>query len=300
MSGVGKLLSVPVIAAMSLLLLGCGVPIPPAEITATAVAEEQAAAGPPASSGISGGANDSTLTLRTASNAGNAQPIPTLEQPAATPTATPEPAGATPEPTAETAGDTGGPGPGPETGTATPEDTAAEATPEVTAEASGTQPAAASETPAEQATPTATPEPTSTPQPVVANVDGSFVTEFLSLLNAQRTGRGLPALAFDATLAGGATEYAGYMGTDGFFGHYAPDGSSPESRVNASGYAGAYNGEALAAGQWTPQGALNALLASAPHAAILLDPRSVEVGVGYALVEGSRYRHYWVVWTGIP
>src|SRR5690606_11499741 len=138
------------------------------------------------------------------------------------------------EATATPEGDTGGPSPTAEASqTPTPEGEATEAS-ETTPEASATAEAT------EEAQPTETPEPTATPQPVVANVDGSFVTEFLALLNAQRTGRGLPALTPNATLASGATEYAAYMGTAGFFGHYGPDGSSPESRVNATGYSGSY------------------------------------------------------------
>jgi uncharacterized protein YkwD len=108
------------------------------------------------------------------------------------------------------------------------------------------------------------------------------------------------ALRLNAILTNGATEFAGYMGTAGFFGHDGPDGSTPASRSAATGYSGGWNGEALSAGQPTPQTALNALLASPPHAAILLDPKSVEVGIGYAFVSGSRYLHYWVVMTGIP
>jgi len=286
MSGVIRLLVLPIVA-LSLLLIGCGVPISPEAITATSVVEEENAPRQPELSAFAGGgANDTALTLRTASGAESAEPIPTLEQD--TPTPAPEPEDAALEATPETVSEPVGAEATAEGEEATPEDGDGDADPD------------ASVTPTEEPTPTATPEPTATPQPVVVNVNGSFVTEFLSLLNAQRTGRGLSALSFNATLAGGATKYAGYMGTDGFFGHYAPDGSSPDARVVATGYAGAYNGEALAAGQWTPQAALNALLASAPHATILLDPRSVDVGIGYAFVDGSRYRHYWVVVTGIP
>jgi uncharacterized protein YkwD len=284
MSGAFRFLFLPV-AAVSLFLIGCGVPIAPAAITATAVTEEENAPRQATLPAFSGGANDTTTTLLTA-GAESADPIPTLPQPTAS--ATPE-ASATSEATPEAQG-------GPVDPLGTPAGDAP--TPEGSPDPNATPDAAG--TPTVTETPSPTPEPTATPQPVVTNVNGSFIAEFVILLNAQRTGRGMTALAFNDTLSGGATEYAGYMGTGGFFGHYAPDGSSPDSRVIATGYGGAYNGEALAAGQWTPQAALNALLASAPHAAILLDPRSVEVGVGYAFVDGSRYRHYWVVVTGIP
>jgi uncharacterized protein YkwD len=279
MSGVIRLLVLP-LAAISLLLAGCGVPISPEAITATAVADQDAAARnqPPSS----GGSTSADLALSLQGTSANvtgtsAQPGGTLDA-LATPTESPTP---TPEPSATTE---------PEA-SATAE--ATEDTTDATAEAS--------ETPTETPTITPTPEPTATPLPQVSSdVNTGFAQEFLALLNAQRTGRGMGALSFNATLASGATDYAAYMGTHGFFGHNAPDGSTPGSRAEATGYPGAWNGEALSAGQPTPQTALNALLASAPHAAILLDPRSVEVGIGYAYVPGSRYFHYWVVITGIP
>jgi uncharacterized protein YkwD len=135
---------------------------------------------------------------------------------------------------------------------------------------------------------------------MVADVNGDFPSQFLELLNAQRTGRGLSALSYNPLLAAGANQYAEYMGTANFFGHDAPDGSTPESRALATGYPGAWNGEALSAGQIRPQDALNALLASPEHVKILLDPNSREVGIGYALVRNSHYISYWVVMTGIP
>jgi uncharacterized protein YkwD len=46
--------------------------------------------------------------------------------------------------------------------------------------------------------------------------------------------------------------------------------------------------------------ALSRLLGSSAHAAILLNPSSVAVGVGYFYQPGSRYGHYWVIVTGNP
>jgi uncharacterized protein YkwD len=266
MSGVIRLLCLPVIAALALLLLGCGLPSPPADSTATAVPDEEGTPQPIEAVILTRSFEDDITRLLRAMDGINIEPIPTLERPTATPT---------------------------------PEATA---TPEVTATVSATPVEEASPTTEPQPTtapePTTPPEPTATPEPVVAN--DSFATEFLALLNAERTSRGMQALANDDALGASATQYAGYMGASGFFGHYGPDGSSPESRVIASGYSGDYNGEALAAGQRTPQAALTALLNSPSHAEILLDPSSVEVGVGYAFVDGSRYGHYWAVVTGIP
>jgi uncharacterized protein YkwD len=282
MSGVIRFLLLP-LAAIPLLLAGCGVPISPEAITATAVADQEAASRnlPP----TSGGSTSADLALSLQSTSANVagtsgqpgQPLDTLP----TPTDTPAPID-TPEPTPET-----------EPSATLEAADVADATPEGTAEVT--------ETPSETPTHTPTAEPTATPLPSVASdVNQGFEQEFLGLLNAQRTGRGMGALSFNTTLAAGAEEYAGYMGTNGFFGHNGPDGSTPASRAQATGYPGSWNGEALSAGQPTPQTALNALLASAPHAAILLDARSIEVGIGYVYVPGSRYFHYWVIVTGIP
>lgn len=294
-----RLLVVTFVAA-SLLLAGCGVPISPEAITATAVARQDAGTQVAAFGGST--SDDAALSLRSASVglAGSqvqpAGPIATLASPddKPAPDATPG-LGDAGLPDADTTETTT-----PEYGATTADDAGdeptaqatTESTPEVTAEAS----ASATETPS----PTNTPEPTATPRPAIQNVNQGFAQEFLTLLNAQRTGRGLGALSMNGILTTGATQYAGYMGTAGFFGHDAPDGSTPASRAGATGYPGSWNGEALSAGQPTPQMALNALLASPPHAAILLDPASQEVGVGYAFVQGSQYIHYWVVVTGIP
>ena len=60
------------------------------------------------------------------------------------------------------------------------------------------------------------------------------------------------------------------------------------------------SGPTLSAGQPSPGAALQALFASAQHAAILLEGSSVAVGVGYFYSPASYYQHYWVVMTGNP
>ena len=288
MSGITRLLLVPFVA-VSLLLIGCGVPIAPEAITATAVAQEEAARAASLFGGIA--STDTALSLRAGSTGLSGAPVQAAEplSTLASPTETPAP-GATSDDPAGAPNATETPG-APDVGE-TPADDDETPEPSTTAEGSAT--------PAETPTTTPTPEPTATPRPSIEAVNQGFAQEFLTLLNAQRTGRGLGALTINGILTTGATQYAGYMGTAGFFGHDAPDGSTPASRAAATGYPGGWNGEALSAGQPTPQSALNALLASPPHAAILLDPASVEVGIGYAFVQGSRYLHYWVVVTGIP
>jgi uncharacterized protein YkwD len=165
-----------------------------------------------------------------------------------------------------------------------------------TAEATHT-PATTPDATAAAATQVATVAPTAPPAPVTSE---SFTQEFTNLLNALRSGRGMASLTVNGPLVAASNSYAAYMGSANFFGHFGPDGSAPRARLTAAGYRGSYKGEALTAGQGTPQAALNALLASPPHAAILLDASATEIGVGYAYQAGSSYGHYWVVTTGVP
>jgi uncharacterized protein YkwD len=141
-------------------------------------------------------------------------------------------------------------------------------------------------------------EPTATPE---ATVDSSaYPGELLVLLNQAREARGLAALQLDSTLSQSAMGYAQYMATNNFFGHYAPNGSTPSGRIAAAGFTGQYEGEALSAGQVTPAIAVSNFLASAPHAAILLSGKSSLVGVGFYYDASSYYKYYWAVVTANP
>ncbi len=144
------------------------------------------------------------------------------------------------------------------------------------------------------ATATAAP-PTPTPVPVAALTD-----QALTILNDFRAESGLSPLRHSPTLAAAAGNYAAYMAQQHFFGHYGPDGSTPRSRVAAAGYGGLYWGEALAGGQSSARNVVFSWLNSPSHAAILLDPSAVDVGIGYAYNPGDVYRFYWVLNTGVP
>jgi uncharacterized protein YkwD len=128
----------------------------------------------------------------------------------------------------------------------------------------------------------------------------NYPSDTIEALNTVRTQQGRSTLTYNAALSAAAGAYARYMAQGNFFGHFGPDGSTPTSRIRAAGFGGLYKGEALSAGQGSPAAALQALLASAQHAAILLEGSSVAVGVGYCYSPASYYQHYWVVLTGNP
>jgi uncharacterized protein YkwD len=247
--------------ALACLASGCGVPLPAAELTATAESQIPATpvvvklrSGSDVESSSSGAPSNTALTLRASANDG--KPFSALA-----PLEDDELAGATVTP-----------------------DVAAVETPEATVAP-----------PVETPTPE---EPTATTE---APVDASaYPSEFLALLNRVREQKGLPDLQLDPTLSQSAMSYAQYMATNNFFGHYPPNGSTPSGRIAAAGFTGQYEGEALSAGQATPAVALSRLLASAPHAAILLSAKSSLAGVGYYYDETSYYKYYWAVVTANP
>jgi uncharacterized protein YkwD len=122
----------------------------------------------------------------------------------------------------------------------------------------------------------------------------------VTALNAYRTQAGLPALRTNAALSAAANNYAKLMADRNSFAHDGPDGSSPSGRIRASGYAGKFKGEALAAGQTSPQSALSTWLNSPSHRDIVLDRGAVDVGIGYYSKPGTTYTTYWVLVTGAP
>ena len=132
------------------------------------------------------------------------------------------------------------------------------------------------------------------------SASGDMSSQEVSLINATRTQAGLPALRVNATLSASANAYARLMGERNFFSHNGLDGSTPQSRIKASGYAGRFKGEALAAGQASPQSALNTWLNSPSHRDILMDRSAVEVGIGYYSKPGTTYTTYWVFVSGAP
>ncbi|HLF76777.1 MAG TPA: CAP domain-containing protein [Dehalococcoidia bacterium] len=274
----------PGLLLLNLSLLGCGVPLAAAELTATA--EVGAAIGSVTEvSSRAAGANplDPQATAGVSSNPAPLSTIGLLSTPqgATSPTVSP----------ARTAG--ASPGAGTATVTRTPAVTpspsaGATATTATPATASTVSALAASTAIADLAAgPTATPST----NPAAAA---------LKLLNDYRASSGRGQLVVNPSLAASATAYAQLMARTNYFGHTGPDGSIAETRMAAAGYRGRFKGEALAAGQASADAAVRNWITSPSHASIILDPAAVEVGIGYAFGAGSSYGHYWVLVTGVP
>ena len=175
-----------------------------------------------------------------------------------------------------------------------------------TSPASGTAGPTSSPTPTGTLTPSPSGTPFGTPAPTAtAPSAGALTAQALAILNKYRTDSGRPPLTVNAALAAAASGYAKQLADANWFNcgcdfHTGPDGSQPDQRVYRAGYSGLWKGEAIAGGQATAQDVINTWLNSPAHAAIILDPAAVDVGIGYYYKANDTFHHYWVLTTGVP
>lgn len=87
------------------------------------------------------------------------------------------------------------------------------------------------------------------------------------------------------------------MGQRNFYDHDTPDGHGPSDRVRAAGYpAGA--AENIHVQVSTAHAVVDDWMKSAGHCQNFMNPAYREIGVGHALVPGSRYGNYWTANMG--
>ena len=128
---------------------------------------------------------------------------------------------------------------------------------------------------------------------LVGFVYADFENDVIDLVNVERQARGLHPLAYDYRLAGAARDHSEDMGVQDYFSHTSLDGRTVGDRITDAGYFYNYYGENIAAGQTTPEVVINSWMSSSGHRANILNPNFCDIGVGYAYVAGSTYRHYW-------
>jgi uncharacterized protein YkwD len=120
----------------------------------------------------------------------------------------------------------------------------------------------------------------------------------ISLTNAQRTAQGLSPLSSNTLLQQAAQGHGNDMAVNDYFSHTGLNGSTPSSRVNATGYAWSALGENIAAGYTTPEAVVTGWMNSSGHRANILNSNFQQIGVGYCYLAtdtGSvNYRYYWV------
>src|SRR4051812_25431707 len=114
---------------------------------------------------------------------------------------------------------------------------------------------------------------------------GVYARAVECLVNEQRAGAGLRALAHDGRLARAARRYSSEMVRERFFDHVSPDGSTLGQRARAAGYSGGTLGETLGWGTGelaTPRAIVAAWIASPPHHAVLRVTAFHRGGIGGA------------------
>ncbi|MCD4752681.1 MAG: hypothetical protein K8R40_06390 [Anaerolineaceae bacterium] len=130
-----------------------------------------------------------------------------------------------------------------------------------------------------------------------------FESSLISLINNERTNRGLGTLSVYSSLTTAARGHSQDMACNNFFSHTGSDGSSPFSRIIAAGYSYSLASENIYAGSGSnnsASAAFNAWMNSDDHRNNMLDSRMTHIGVGYAYAAASDYGGYVTANFGAP
>ncbi len=132
-------------------------------------------------------------------------------------------------------------------------------------------------------------------------VNADFEQQLIDLVNAERANQTLPPLKRVTELDQAARYHATDLGQDDYFDHDSYDRSGGNlvyscgwsTRISSFYVGWSSLAENIAAGQATPQDAMNSWMSSAGHRANILSSNVWEIGVGYSEGSGALYR-YWV------
>ena len=109
-----------------------------------------------------------------------------------------------------------------------------------------------------------------------------------------------PPVTLSNTLAGVAYGHANDMAVNNYFEHEDLHGKTPSDRVRDIGYAEKLVGENIAYGPKSVDEVVQGWLDSPGHCENIMDPRFVEMGLGYAMSHDSKHALYWVQVLATP
>ena len=109
-----------------------------------------------------------------------------------------------------------------------------------------------------------------------------------------------PPVTLSSTLGSVAFGHADDMATNNYFEHEDLHGKSPSDRVRATGYQEKLVGENIAYGPKSVDEVVQGWLDSPGHCENIMDPRFVEMGLGYATSHDSKHALYWVQVLATP
>jgi uncharacterized protein YkwD len=136
--------------------------------------------------------------------------------------------------------------------------------------------------------------------PLVVASPPTYAEQVLQATNALRAQAGCKPLSIAPALMQAAQGHSAEMATHDFVSHTGLDGSSPQQRAQATGYAGLAGWENVAAGYPTAAAVVSGWQASPGHRANMLNCDLKEVGIGMAENEASDYGVYWTQAFGRP
>lgn len=134
----------------------------------------------------------------------------------------------------------------------------------------------------------------SVPAACDVDTDRARLTNLVNAVNAYRAQNGLPAYTVNSLLSQAAQTHANDMACNKLFVHTGSDGSTPRSRVAATGYTGSSVSENVY-GSFPPltaQGVLNWWIndkTDVRHGQNLLSTSFMDIGVGYAFFDNYGY-----------
>lgn len=154
--------------------------------------------------------------------------------------------------------------------------------------------------PAPQPAPIASPLPANIPLTCASTGDEAFSNRILTLINAERTSRGIPVLAANVQLNAAARTQAIDMSCNNFVEHYGSDGSTWFTRIKAQGYNYSFAAENIASGNpafgGTPEWVVQTMwMNSQVHRDNILNPGVTEMGVAYMFNAAAKWGGYTAV-----
>jgi len=140
--------------------------------------------------------------------------------------------------------------------------------------------------------PSNTSVPTNTPVPAGCSPSGNstYENQVITLINQERTDRGLSALNSNSSLTQAARRHSEDMACNDFFSHTGSDGSTLSSRVLAAGYSFSWVAENIAASSncsFSAQSVVNMWMNSTGHRNNILSANGVHIGVGFRCASDS-------------
>ncbi|BFL39364.1 CAP domain-containing protein [Clostridia bacterium UC5.1-1D1] len=130
-------------------------------------------------------------------------------------------------------------------------------------------------------------KPEQTPDGDTGSSQGSFASQVVALVNAERAKEGLSPLTIDARVQQAAQVRAQESAQS--FSHTRPNGSSFSTALTEAGVSYRGAGENIAYGQSTPQAVVTAWMNSSGHRANIMSKNFTTIGVGYSVVGGTPY-----------